>query len=485
MVLTPEDIEILEAWWIKKSRVNFLAFRKYIRVDDFETNWFIEDLCRHLHKFYQDLRDGKRPVLIIQSPPQHGKSWAVTDFISWILGKLSYLRVIYASYSDTLGKRCNLAQQRVMSTPKYKAIFPETNLPRKGGMGTRTTEQIEFFDSNYFPTKGQFRNTTVAGPITGESLDLGIIDDAVKGREQANSKTWSDKIWNWFTDDFMTRFSKTSGLLVIMTRWTNHDLIGRLKKKYRAMNKKLKIVNYPAIANKDGKYRKEGEPLFPELKPLDFLLEKKATMLDESWSALYQGKPIVAGGNLIKSNWWKWWERLPKLKFTFAVADTAQKKNNWNDWTVMEHWGFGVDNNIYLLNMHRERVKAPDLRRKGEAFYLQCEKEASEQNCFFRGMCIEDKSSGIGLIQEFEEKQLKVHSIPRSTDKITRAYDTGPEIKTGKVHLNQAVPGVLNITTEALEFPNGEYDDAFDCTMNAVEVAYLYPEILNSEVFVA
>ena len=483
MNLVTEDIDALEEWWVQKSRVNFLAYRQFMRYGDFEHNWFIANMCGHLQQFFIDLKAGKRPVLFIQSPPQHGKSWAITDFIAWISGVWPELRTIYSSYSEKLSMRCNMAQQRAITSDKYRKIFPGTGLAHKKGDAVRTATHLEFVDKDGNPTDGQFRNTTVAGPVTGESLDLGIIDDAVKGREQANSLPLSEKIWGWFLDDFSTRFSDQAGLIIIMTRWTTHDIIGRLRKKYKEIQRPFKVVNYKAIASKDGRFRKEGEALFPKLKSLAFLKEKKVLMLPESWESLYQGNPTKAGGNLIKDTWWKWWEVLPKMEFNFAVADTAQKVKNVNDWTVFKHWGFGVDGNIYLLDMFRERVTAPDLRRKAEIFYLKCTKREKVGN--FRGMCIEDKSSGIGLIQEFEEKNYKVHAIPRSIDKVTRAYDTGPEIKAGKVFLNTLIPGVDIITNEAREFPNGEYDDAWDCTMSAIEVAYLYPDILNFKIFIA
>lgn len=483
MKMTAQDVQILENWWIEKSRKNFLAYRQYIRYGDFMHNWFIADMCKHLQEFYVDLIEGKRPVLFIQSPPQHGKSITISDFIAWISGKWNGIKTIYATYSEKLSIRCNLAEQRAINSEKYRKIFPDTGLAHKKGDAVQSATHLEFVNRKGLTTGGQFRNTTVAGPVTGESLDLGIIDDAVKGREQANSPQLSEKIWGWFLDDFSTRFSDKAGLIVIMTRWTTHDLIGRLRERYKELKRPFTVINYKAIATQDGKYRKEGEALFPELKSLAFLKEKKEIMLPESWESLYQGNPTKPGGNLIKDIWWKWWERIPQMQFNFAVADTAQKTSNVNDWTVFQHWGFGFDGNIYLLDQERERVTAPNLRRKAEIFYLKCTSKEGIGN--FRGMCIEDKSSGIGLIQEFEEKNYKVHGIPRNTDKITRTYDTGPEVKAGKVFLNVAIPHVGYITSEAREFPNGEYDDAWDCTMSAIEVAFLYPDILNSKIFVA
>lgn len=485
MQLTAKSIEYLENWWTTKAARNFLAYRIYIhpKKDGFINGWFIDQLASVFQQFYIDFKNGKRPIYVITTPPQHGKSWTVNDFISWVIGQNPGLRIIMSSFSDKLSKRSNLYVQRMMCSEKFGKVFPTVKLPNRASSDVRTTTHLEFVDTETGEiTNGQFRNTTTGGPVTGESLDIGFIDDPVKGREQANSVDLSQKTWDWFVDDFYSRFSELGGLLVVMTRWTTHDLAARLIKEFKNSDS-LKVFNFKAIADVDEIYRKAGEPLFPQQKSLEFLEKRRQLSIDQSWLSLYQGMPIADGGNMIKSEWWKWWEKTTvKFEFTFATGDTAQKKNNWNDWTVFQFWGFGVDGNIYLLAMFRERVKAPDLRRKGEMFYRSCN---SDSRGPFRGFCIEDKSSGVGLIQEFEELGFKVYAVPREVDKITRAYNTGPEIKAGKVYLSASVPGVDIIEKEAKEFPNGEYDDAFDCTMTAVEVAYVYPEILNSTVYIA
>jgi len=134
----------------------------------------------------------------------------------------------------------------------------------------------------YVGNTGSFRNTTLPdGKITGMELHLGILDDFVKGRADANSKSARDKAWEWFADDFLTRFANDSAMLAICTRWHLDDLLGRLKRKWPEMV----MLEFPAIAEKDEKWRKKGDPLFPEHKDLAFLLERKALMSPGSWQA--------------------------------------------------------------------------------------------------------------------------------------------------------------------------------------------------------
>jgi len=476
------DVDLLEQWWIEKSRKNFFAYRCFIRHGNFLHNWFIQSLSLSFQQFYVDLKAGKRPILIITVPPQHGKSWCVEDAVSWFAGLDPDLRLVYSSFSEQLGVRCNSGVQRVMGSEKYQKIFPKTQINAKNVVTVAEQYRKNSSLVEFVKRQGSFRNTTVGGPITGESLDIGFIDDPFKGRKEANSKLQRETVWNWFVDDFGTRFSDQAGYVVTMTRWHTDDLVGRLIEKYKNTNK-ISLFKYAAIAEHDETNRKAGDPLFPELKSLAFLNDKKSIMLNSSWQSLYQGNPVVLGGELIDKNWYKWWDRLPQIKFTYAVADTAQKKNNWNDWTVFQLWAMGVDGCIYLLDMFFDKVTAPQLRRAATIFYEK--HNHTRYGGPFRGFCIEDKSSGVGLIQELEDKKYKVIPIPRNVDKIERSSNAGPEIRAGKVHLNDQVQNVGIILDQTEEFPNGTFDDAFDCTMNGIEVAYIYPEILNNTVFVS
>ena len=164
---------------------------------------------------------------MLQTPPQHGKSLSVIDFIGWSVGLDPELRVIYASFRDRLGIRANLRLQRALDSKIYKNIFPDTYLTTKhivtiAERHLRNHEVLEFVGH-----EGYFRNTTVGGAITGEALDLAVIDDPIKGRAEASSEVTRDKTWNWITDDVFSRFSENAGLIMIMTRWHLDDPAGR------------------------------------------------------------------------------------------------------------------------------------------------------------------------------------------------------------------------------------------------------------------
>jgi predicted phage terminase large subunit-like protein len=457
-------LELAKELRIRQARESFFAYRKLINPKS-KWGWWQEEIANELQLFFDDLIAGKRPKLVIQAPPQHGKSIQIIDFISWLAGKNPDCRTIYTSFSERLGVRANLRLQRLYDSEIYQELFPQTQINKSNsvtisGQYLRNREILE-----YCNTTGYFRNTTVGGSITGESLDLGVIDDPIKGRKEANSLTVRDGVWDWFTDDFLTRFSEEAGLLCILTRWHIDDPIGRLIKN----NPDVKVLSYPAIATQNEKHRKEGEALFPEHKSIDFLLERKITMDTTSWLSLYQQSPIVVGGELIKGEWFKRYTTLPKLEYKKIFADTAQKKGKHNDYTVFECWGY-ADGNIYLIDLVRKKMEAPELRRTANDFW---NKHAQSDNGRLREMCIEDKASGTGLIQDIKaHDKIPIKAIQRNIDKLTRVQDVLTYIENGYVYIPENASFVSDFIAECEAFTADDahdHDDQIDPLCDAID----------------
>jgi predicted phage terminase large subunit-like protein len=288
------------------ARDDFGIFRQLIH-PEMLWNWWTDEVARKLGRFYQDLKEGRRPKLALMAPPQHGKTTTIVDFIAWIAGKDPELRTIYASYSDELGIAANRQLFRVLTGTTFRKIFPGVEVGAAGWAANNSL--IEFVRH-----RGLFRNTTVEGVINGFGLDLGVIDDPVKGHAEAISKVQRENTWEWFTQDFFNRFARDAGLLTIMTRWHVDDVLGRMLERF---GDGLRVLRYPAVAEttswrwkkelitgEDGRRRfvwqkqlvREGEALFAEHKPLSFLDERRKVMSQAAWQALYQQHPIVVGG---------------------------------------------------------------------------------------------------------------------------------------------------------------------------------------------
>lgn len=460
-MLNSRVLELVKELRLREARESFFAYRKLTN-PKLKLGWWQEEVCNELQQFYDDLTANKRPQLVIQAPPQHGKSDLIISFISWLAGKTPDTRTIYTSFSERLGVRANLKLQRLYDSAIYQDIFPDTKISTKGAVGAdaiRNRELLEYCDN-----LGYFRNTTVGGSITGEGLDLGVIDDPIKGRKEANSKTIRDGVWDWFTDDFFTRFSENAGLLCILTRWHIDDPIGRLI----AQNPSIKVSSYPAIAINNESNRKEGEALFPEHKSIDFLLERKKVMDSTSWLSLYQQSPIVVGGEIIKGEWFKRYSLLPKLEYRKIYADTAQKTGKQNDYTVFECWGY-ADGNAYLIDMMRGKWESPELRRNANDFW---NKHININNGALREFCIEDKASGTGLIQDIKKiDKIPVVAIQRNTDKLTRVQDALPYIESGFVYLPDSAVFLSDFISECEAFTADnahDHDDQIDPMCDAI-----------------
>ena len=461
-MLNSRTLELVKELRLREARESFFAYRKLTN-PKLKTGWWQEEVCNQLQQFYDDLVANKRPQLVIQAPPQHGKSDLIVSFISWLAGKSPDLRTIYTSFSERLGVRANLKLQRLYDSAIYQDIFPDTKISSIGAIGADAIRNRELLE--YQNCLGYFRNTTVGGSITGEGLDLGVIDDPIKGRKEANSLTVRDGVWDWFTDDFLTRFSEDAGLLCILTRWHIDDPIGRLIKN----NPDVKVLTYPAIATQNEKHRKEGEALFPEHKSIDFLLERKSVMDTTSWLSLYQQSPIVVGGELIKGEWFKRYTTLPKLEYKKIFADTAQKKGKHNDYTVFECWGY-ADGNIYLIDLVRKKMESPELRRTANDFW---NKHAQSDNGRLREMCIEDKASGTGLIQDIKaHDKIPIKAIQRNIDKLTRVQDVLTYIENGYVYIPENASFVSDFIAECEAFTADDahdHDDQIDPLCDAID----------------
>jgi len=451
-----EKLALLKEKRFRECRTNFLTYRQTINPKA-KWGWWQREIATELQTFYEDLIAGRRPKLVIQAPPQHGKSVQIIDFISWVAGKHPEFRTIYTSFSERLGVRANLRLQRLYDSQVYQEIFPDTRINKSGPMGPsgqylRNREILE-----YVGTEGYFRNTTVRGSITGESLDLGVIDDPIRGRQDANSEAIRDSAWDWFTDDFFTRFSEEAGLLAILTRWHIDDPIGRLIERYP----EVKVLSYPAIAEVDEPNRKAGEALFPEHKSIDFLREREKIMDSANWLALYQQRPTAAEGELFKPEQIKIIDALPFGHIQW-VRGWDLASTTTGDWTAGAKIGRLPDGRFVIADMVRLRV-GPDERDAALVNTAALDTVATK-------ISIPQDPGQAGKTQVlYLTRSLVGYSVmtsPESGDKVTRAEPVAAQINVGNVLM---LRGAWNgkFIDELRMFPNGIHDDQVDALSRA------------------
>lgn len=477
------NLQTLEAFkqrQIERAKNNLLDFTLYTN-PIYETGWFNELLFAELDQFLKDAEAGLMPRLMIFAPPRSGKSEAASRrFPAYVLGKHPNWNVIACSYSSDLANRMSRDTQRIITSPRYNEIFPETNLTlsRAGAGGAiRTAELWEIINSKGDIQGGSYRAAGVNGGITGQGMNIGIIDDPAKDYKTASSPTYQEAVIDWYDTTFFTRADpKINGIIIILTRWHKDDLAGQLLKKAEEGGEQWRVVSFPMEAEKhevhelNGKkysLRKPGEILFPERMPQSFV-DKAKQRGSLVWNALYQQRPTAKGGGLIKSEWFGEYKELPPLKWRAVYGDTAQKTKEVNDFSVFEHWGLGVDGYMYLIDMIRGKWEADELKRRATAFWNSCK---SLKNGSLRHMAIEDKASGTGLIQSIRKDALcPVKAIQRDKDKYTRLMDTQGFIESGYIKLPSDKPFVSDFLVE-MESINPDFnthDDQLDPMMDAI-----------------
>lgn len=456
---------------IELARRNFLQYRKLIS-PKLKWGWFHRKLCRELQIYFEELVAGKKPVLVIKAPPQHGKSRAIIDFISWVSGQLPEFQTFYTSFSDRLGIRANLRLQRTYESEIYKKIFPGTRISSLGDKSTRGyTRNRELIE--YVGKEGLFRNTTINGSITGETIDLGIIDDPIKGRKEANSPTVRDSSWDWLTDDFFTRFNEDAGLLMILTPWHLDDPCGRLIETMPG----VKVLSFPAIAEKGimdsgSEFREIGEALFPEHKSLEFLMKRKALMTSFNWISLYQCSPIQVGGGLIK---------VENFKITRAIPEGLERRIRYWDKAGSEDGGCYTAG-VKVGKLADGRYIILDII-SGQWTALRREKRI-KQTAQIDGRNVNiwvEQEPGSGGMESAESTVRMLAGYSCKADKVTdskgvRAEPFAAQVEAGNILLLQA-PWNKDFIAEAETFPDGQFKDMIDAAVGAFQKLAGVPDL--------
>lgn len=322
---------------IELSKRHFKDFIAYTK-PDYDFNWHHIALCDKIDQFSK----GKIRKLMVFMPPQHGKSQLTTrHFPAYLLGIKPKTKIVVCSYSATLAQAFNRDIQRIIDDIPYHEVFPETVLSESN---VTTNAHGNFLrNADIFETvghRGFVKTVGVGGSLTGTPIDVGIIDDPFKDREEAMSIRIRDKVFSWFTDVFRTRLHNNSQELLIMTRWDEDDLAGRILK----VENDWDVITLQAIKERDipGDPRAIGEALWPSRHSLERILSIKETS-PFTFSSLYQQEPKPSSEALVFPEWDEYEEEPPYtpilgLDFGFSNDPTAliQVKIHKQDMWVRE-----------------------------------------------------------------------------------------------------------------------------------------------------
>jgi predicted phage terminase large subunit-like protein len=266
--------------------------------ETFEPGWRAAAFHELLANKLEDCLRRKIKRLIINVPPQHGKSReASVIFPAFALTKFPTMRILQAGHTGDLSKGFSRAARNLVQSRAYLHLYPELINPRVNR-------------EDYWETRlGGYYFATSVGGGTGMPADLLLVDDPHRDRAEANSKAKRDRVWDWFVSTAQTRLSPDGIVIVIQTRWHRDDLAGRLQdpKRIKALKDAgLEDMNFEVLSleavcenpQKDALGRKFGEALWPEVRNERWLLGQKLQIGPFEWNSLYQQRPNPPGGNL-------------------------------------------------------------------------------------------------------------------------------------------------------------------------------------------
>src|SRR6202158_1016883 len=429
------------------------VFETLSRGDVFLPNWHIDGMTYAAELVI----DGKIKRLITTVPPRHLKSIIFSVALpAFLLGQDPTKRIICVSYSNELAIKHAIDFRAVMSSDWYGRVFPRTKVSRE------KDTQYETMTTD----RGYRYATALGGTLTGRGADLIVLDDPQKP-EEALSEAHRNSAGQWFDTTLLSRLdSKSEGAVVmVMQRLHEDDLAGRLLEK--GGWERLKIA---AIAEQEERItvgrrrihkRTAGTVIDSRRESLEDLEHLRQSMGELFFSAQYQQEPIPLAGNLIKADWFKNYDTAPILRDGDLVAisiDTAMKGTPSADFSVATVWLARGDNS-YLVDLWRERVDYPDLRR---AVRRLSEKYPTAV------FLIEDKGSGTSLLQDLRSEDKAPIPINPEGDKVTRLAAVSVQFESGVVWFPKGAPWLGGLKGELLGFPNVKHDDQVDSISQAL-----------------
>jgi predicted phage terminase large subunit-like protein len=418
--------------------------------------------------------------LCISVPPRMGKTTLSSVlFPAWALTKNPRLEFITASYSSELSEAFSAQVKGVLTSPIYQALFPPIVANDQNRLRDWSTT-----------SGGHFFASSVGAGATGRGCDVLILDDVVKNREEADSETLRELLWNWYVSTAMTRLAPDGVIIIVGTRWHQDDLIGRVTDPERvrqleaagAINAKFEVLNLEALCEHpetDPLHRQVGESLWPERWSKEKLLEIKATIGSREFAGQYMGRPAAPGGNLCD---------ISKIRYVEA-ADVPTGLRIVRGWDcalgIAAHNDFscgalvGVDpktGDVYLLHMSRGKRRWP--QQKALIVEMSLAESTEHEGQTWYRVAFETVAAWSACFDEVKAGlmgKVRVEAVLPSESKEARAQPWFNKVDAGAFYL---VRGAWNqdFLGELEQFPNGRHDDQVDAVSIAYSIAGKKPD---------
>jgi len=420
--------------------------------------------------------------IILSTPPRHGKSELVSRHLPpWFLGMFPHKRVLLATYEADFAAQWGR---------KARDMLEEHGLGLYGVKVSDASRAANRWDIE--ATEGGMATAGIGGPLTGKGADLFIIDDPVKNAEEAQSETIRQKHWDWWQSTASTRLHPGAVVVVVMTRWHEDDLAGRMLA--GEDGHRWTEIRLPALAEGDDPLGRDYDtPLWPERFDRAWMDAKRIEVGSYWFNALYQGRPTAVEGDIFKRPWWQYYDR-HLLDFDPAVEqwqgphftrllisfDTSFKDKTTSDFVVGQLWGaFGPQR--WLLRQVRGRMGLVDATTAArDLIGWANERWPAHTPSVF----IENTANGPEVIAALRKSVQGVIPVSQSVDKVTRAMAVTPQLEAGNVYIpgdrvmtpagwapdSAVTPAwVQELVDECAGFPNAANDDQVDALTQALD----------------
>lgn len=432
-------------------------------------------------------------ALAIFMPPQEGKSQRVSRrFPEWLLDHDPALRIAIASYGEDLAVRWGRdIKNDVSLNPCHSTAANGECESVCGGLHISIRRDSSAAGRWETPAGGGVYCVGIGGPLTGQPVDVMIIDDPVKDRAAAESSKIRESAWEWWESVVLTRLAPNAKVVLIQTRWHQDDLAGRIASRPSPLN--WKTITIPAIAVTDDPLgRLPGQELqSARHRARGYFLNLRAKMSSYVFSGVYQQTPTAAEGNFFRRATFRYWRTAPawvdgrqridlegKLvtladTWRFITMDFAASTKSSADWTVASCWAMTNEGDLVLLD--RVRARVPDHEHFKLCEDLRTRWQADQ-------VFVESNWWSKTFVTDARDQGVPVAPVLADADKVTRAIPAAGRVHAGRVWFPAVTSGcpcgeckdgdwLDEWTNELAIFPQGTHDDQVDTLAYAARVA--------------
>jgi len=417
-----------------------------------------KQICEALER----VERGECKRLMIFAPPRHTKSeLGSRRFPAWYLGRNPDKQIIATTYSGEFASDLGREVRNIVDSPEYSNVF-ETRL----STDSKASNRWHTSDGGIYVSVG------VGGPITGRGAHIALIDDPFKNREEADSEVKRESVYKWYTSTLRTRLMPGGAIIIILTRWHEDDLAGRLIEKMSEGGAEWEVIKFKAIND-------EGEALWPAWYGIEALTDTKKEVGERDWNALYQQEPTPDSGTFFKREWfentrYKLGEE-PACN-NYQSTDFAVSEGK-GDFTELGILGVDKDSDIWVRDWWSGK-KSADVWISAQLDQIQ----KWGTFCSFGETGVIRRSIEPLFRNMSKRRNIypRLEWITRTGDKVATARSLQGLASCGKIHIPRCEWGD-RLVEQLVAFPAGKHDDVVDVlALFCMAMQQAHPAIIRS-----